>query len=597
MKVIFRTSVLAVLLAAAAIPAIAQPLKQRSGDLNDVVEKASKNLIRRDSNGFRVPTDGQLKAWAFITKSVFEGRAVDARKVIEQLSFPYDISQFRDRTTNRDYIVLEEKTPLQAGWGLYVFDPASPNTLAIEVPHTVFDSNTEFQGIDAFRQTNARAFIMAGAHRRANKQESPCTQPRSANEDSRYPVSDPAHAVATPFHAVHEALMDVKPDTVVVQLHGMGERDICPNAFLSTGTSTVTTNSKRLMSCLEKAGVESGLYDGKTTCPLIALSNVQGRFTNGERNDPCRTSAKTSPEPGRFIHIEQEPSIRKDAKGWQPVIDALKCAFPVGEVKDASGSFIYKSEGNPDVEVFYHGPAKTDDKTRIVMVMAGRQRNAEEYLDSWRSWAAANNYIALAPKFDQANWPEPLGYNFGNIATGKERENTANPKGKWSFKVVDDLFDEVRMRFKLKATNYDLFGHSAGGQFVHRFMLFYPENRVRIAIAANPGFYTLPDDQQAFPYGVKNSPHPVTSKMLENWTKTDLVIMRGTADLRRTESLRQSPEADAQGQNRFERALYMFERIKKLNPKTTWRLIDVPGIAHDQKGMAPAAQKLLAESR
>jgi hypothetical protein len=73
--------------------------------------------------------------------------------------------------------------------------------------------------------------------------------------------------------------------------------------------------------------------------------------------------------------------------------------------------------------------------------------------------------------------------------------------------------------------------------------------------------------------------------------------MRGTADLQRTESLRQSPEADAQGQNRFERAGYMFERIKKFDPKTTWRMIDVPGIAHDQKGMAPAAQKLLAESR
>lgn len=433
MKSMFRMIVSgSLLVAAASLAVFAQPLKQRSGDLNDLVAKLSKNLVRRDSDGFRVPTEGQLKAWAFITRSVFEGRSADARKMIEQLSFPYDISQFRDTTTKREYVVLEEKTPLQAGWGLYVFDPASTNTLAIEVPHTVFDSNTEFQGIDAFRQTNARAFIMAGAHRRANKQESPCTQPRSANRDSRYPVSDPAHAVSTPFHAVHEALMDVKPDTVVVQLHGMTERDICPNAFLSTGTSTVTTNSKRLMSCLEKSGVESGLYDGKTTCPLIALSNVQGRFTNGERSDPCRTSAKTSSEPGRFIHIEQEPSIRKDAKSWQPVIDALKCAFPAGgtappakEAKAALGSFVHRSEGNPDVEIFYHGPAKTDDKTRIVIVMAGRQRNAEEYLDSWRTWAAANNYIAFAPRFDQANWPEPFGYN---SATSRQEKSARIPR-------------------------------------------------------------------------------------------------------------------------------------------------------------------------
>jgi pimeloyl-ACP methyl ester carboxylesterase len=580
-----------------------RPPKQRSGDLNELVEKASRNLIRRDSDAFRVPTDGQLKAWAFITKSVLEGRPEGARKMIEQLSFPYEISFFRDDTTKREYVVIEENVPLQAGWGLFVFDTASKNNLAIEVPHAVFDSNTEFQGINAFRQTQARAFIMAGAHRRANKQDTPCTEPGSANADTNYPVSDVAHAVATPFHAVHEALVTTLPATVAVQLHGMTERDICPNVFLSTGTSTVTTNSKKLTSCLQKSGVETGLYDGKTSCPLTALSNVQGRFSNGERKDPCHSSAKSSPEPGHFIHIEQEPKIRRDKNAWQPVIDALKCAFPSGaaplQAADGPtlGTFLYKSDGNPDVQVFFAGPAKTDHKTRLLIVMAGRQRNAEEYLDSWREWAAAKNYVVLAPLFDQQNWPEPLGYNFGNIASGKERSNTPNPKSKWSFKLVDDMFDEAVKRFSLKATNYHLFGHSAGGQFVHRFMLYYPENRVRLAIAANPGFYTLPDEQQEFPYGLKNSPHNVTRKMLEDWMRKDLVIMRGTADLERTESLRQSLEADAQGQNRFERAAYMFRRIKAFDPRTKWRMIDVPGIAHDQKGMAEAAKNLFADSR
>ena len=44
---------------------------------------------------------------------------------------------------------------------------------------------------------------------------------------------------------------------------------------------------------------------------------------------------------------------------------------------------------------------------------------------------------------------------------------------------------------------------------------------------------------------------------------------------------------------RFERALYMFGRVRTMNPKTKWQLIDVPGVAHDQKGMALAAQKVL----
>ena len=228
------------------------------------------------------------------------------------------------------------------------------------------------------------------------------------------------------------------------------------------------------------------------------------------------------------------------------------------------------------------------------MVMAGRQRDADNYLESWIEWGKTNNYLVLAPQFDDKNWVEPLGYNFGNIATGKEADNTPNPKSKWAFTLIEQMFDFAKKEFKVNVKKYDLFGHSAGGQFVHRFMLFMPKSRVRIAIAANPGFYTLPDLNETFPYGLKNSPHPISQKDLMNWTNRKLILMRGTADLQRTESLRQTPEADAQGQNRFERALFMFNKIKAFNPKTSWQLFEVPNVAHDQKGMALAAQKVLS---
>jgi pimeloyl-ACP methyl ester carboxylesterase len=262
---------------------------------------------------------------------------------------------------------------------------------------------------------------------------------------------------------------------------------------------------------------------------------------------------------------------------------------------NARASFIFKSDGNPDVRVSVAVPPTLSARTKILLVMSGRQRNADEYLDSWLAWSAKNDYLVLAPEFDRENWREPLGYNFGNIAAGREESNRANPKNKWSFTLVEQIFAAARSGFALRAEKYDLFGHSAGGQFVHRFMLFYPENRARLAIAANPGFYTLPDANEIFPYGLKNSPVEITPKDLLNWTKRNVIIMRGTADVERTESLRQTPEADAQGKNRFERAAFMFAKIKTLNPQTKWRLIDVPNIAHDQKGMARAAQKVLLE--
>ncbi|HRH40909.1 MAG TPA: M20/M25/M40 family metallo-hydrolase [Pyrinomonadaceae bacterium] len=256
-------------------------------------------------------------------------------------------------------------------------------------------------------------------------------------------------------------------------------------------------------------------------------------------------------------------------------------------------SFNFKSPGNPDVKVFYSAPPKLSPKTKVLIVMAGRQRDADNYIESWIEWSKKNDYLVLAPLFDEKNWVEPLGYNFGNIATGKEKDNTPNPKSKWAFTLIEQMFDYARNEFKLNATKYDLFGHSAGGQFVHRFMLFMPESRTRIAIAANPGFYTLPDLNEDFPYGLKNSPYPLTNKDLLNWTNRKLILMRGTADVERTESLRQTPEADAQGKNRFERAGFMFNKIKTLNPKTTWQMFEVQGVAHDQKGMALAAQKVL----
>lgn len=584
---------------APAIKAEPREIQKKSGSLTELVERASTNQIKKDSNLFRVPTAGHLKAWNFIIESIFKNRLADADSMIRQLSFPYEISLFTDTTSKREYVVLEEAYPLKAGWGFFVFDTKTKNPLVLEIPHPVFDARTEFEGIDAFLQTGARGYLLAGAHRRANTQDTLCTQPKSSNEDANYPVSDVAHAVTTPFHAVHESLVKLLPATVAVQLHGMGERDVCRNAFISTGTPTVTSTSKRLFSCLTKSGVDAEIFDGKTTCPLTAQSNVQGRFSNGETGDPCNKGVAASPEPGSFIHIEQEPVLRRDRSSWQPVIDGLKCAFPLEPAQSAGPrqSFVFKSPDNPEITVFFSLPPKASPKTKVLMVMAGRQRDADAYLDSWLEWGAKNDYIIVAPQFDEKNWPEPLGYNFGNIATGKELANTPNPKSKWAFTVVEQLFETIRKKYSLSTKEYDLFGHSAGGQFVHRFMLFYPEHHVRIAIAANPGFYTLPDLAIPFPYGLKSSPVPITEKQLRDWTSRELILMRGTADLQRTESLRQTPEADAQGRNRFERAAYMFSRVKGFNSKTKWQMIEVPGIAHDQSGMAIGAQKVLEARR
>lgn len=37
----------------------------------------------------------------------------------------------------------------------------------------------------------------------------------------------------------------------------------------------------------------------------------------------------------------------------------------------------------------------------------------------------------------------------------------------------------------------------------------------------------------------------------------------------------------------------MFDKIKAINPNTSWRLIDAPRVDHNQKRMAVAAQMVL----
>ena len=260
-------------------------------------------------------------------------------------------------------------------------------------------------------------------------------------------------------------------------------------------------------------------------------------------------------------------------------------------------SFIYKSDGNPDIETFIYVPEKVSGKTKILFVMSGFGRNADEYIDSWKKWAKKNNYIVVCPLFDDKNWDGSRGYNFGNIFTGNEGAGEMNPRSKWSFTIIEGIHQKVRNDYKIADEKFDIFGHSAGAQFVHRFVLFVPQAKIRTAIAANAGWFTLPDLNLKFPYGLKNPLLSLTKSDLMNWTNLHLVLMRGTDDLSREGNFRKSAEADAQGKTRFERSGFMYAKVKEFNPQTNWRLVDVPKIGHDQKGMALAAQKVLQEAK
>lgn len=262
--------------------------------------------------------------------------------------------------------------------------------------------------------------------------------------------------------------------------------------------------------------------------------------------------------------------------------------FPANE----RSSFTYKSAGNPDVRTYLVVPATLTPQTRVVLVMHGRSRNADGYIDTWTNWASRHDYIAVAPRFDDKNWKGD-NYNIGNVLAGKNGAGGKNPEAQWSFTVVEGIHEQMRREFQINDTLFDIWGHSAGGQFVHRFMLFKPNAKVRYAMPANAGWYTTPDANRAFPHGIKHPQLAIDAQDLKAWTNKPVIIFRGTADTERTENLSQTPESDAQGRNRFERAAFMYRQVKAANPNTNWQMIDVPDAGHDQRLMAPAAQDFL----
>lgn len=274
------------------------------------------------------------------------------------------------------------------------------------------------------------------------------------------------------------------------------------------------------------------------------------------------------------------------AETWAPAFPALLPPL----AREGHSTFTFAPDGPPPVRVFAYVPPALSRRTRLLVVMHGRLRNAGDYLGAWAAWAARSDHVVLAPCFDRHGWPGVRGYNLGNVLSRRNGRSAVVPSGRWAFTVVETLVAHVRLQLELADDRFALWGHSAGGQFVHRFLLFRPRAKIRLAVAAGCGWYTAPDPAATFPYGTAHAALPIGD--LRAYVAQPLVLMRGGDDTARDTGLRVTRRADAQGPNRHARAAFMLAAAKRLDAGTRWRLVDVPGVGHDAARMAAAAQAL-----
>ncbi|MDK2124578.1 hypothetical protein [Parachitinimonas caeni] len=273
-------------------------------------------------------------------------------------------------------------------------------------------------------------------------------------------------------------------------------------------------------------------------------------------------------------------------------------SWAVAPLQAGKGSFVFETAqaaDNKPLTVWYYKPAGLKPDARVLFVMHGVKRNGEKYRDDWIRYADQYKFLLIAPEFSEKYFPGDA-YQFGNIKNPSFTE--------WSFMRIEQLFAELKQAEGLQADQYSLFGHSAGAQFVHRFMLFTPINKVDVAIAANAGTYTLPyyanAGEAGFPWSLDRK--WVDENQLKAVFGRKLWVLLGEADIDPDHKhLSKKPAAMAEGANRLERGKRFFATAEKLaaslNTPLNWQLKTVPGVGHSDQGMAKAAARWLFEQR
>tara|TARA_Y100000991_G_scaffold139653_1_gene105182 strand:- start:7094 stop:8011 length:918 start_codon:yes stop_codon:yes gene_type:complete len=264
-------------------------------------------------------------------------------------------------------------------------------------------------------------------------------------------------------------------------------------------------------------------------------------------------------------------------------------AFPdyviPAEISTGQGMFIFPFN-NFEVEIFYHVPAAYSASSKVVFALHGGSRDAESVRNSMIEKSIEYNFILIAPKFSQANFSLGDGYNLGNVYIDGDNpsDTTLNNENEWSFSLIEPLFDSVKNSLSLIEDKYNLFGFSAGAQFVHRFILFKPNARFDKVVAGAAGWYTVAENTIPFPYGFDNS--ILMSTNLNNLLSSDLFIQVGAFDNNpNSTGLRHNEFADAQGLNRVTRAVHFFETGQNIadynNFNFNWSLHIIQGVGHN----------------
>lgn len=290
----------------------------------------------------------------------------------------------------------------------------------------------------------------------------------------------------------------------------------------------------------------------------------------------------------------------------------------------APGGSLFLTSGGPGHEsarigVHTYLPASNTPRSPILLVIPGAGRDGAEYRDTWIEAAEASGVLVAALSYPEADY-DFAAYNMGgvirdleirNLPVGPDGETPGivrlrdedysfdfNPQTEqWLFNDFDRIFELVANAAGSERSSYDLFGHSAGGQILHRAALFNPRSSADRMVAANAGQYTQPDLELPLPFGMQGT--GMTEASLTESFACELTVLLGEEDNHADAggTLLRTPELDQFGIYRLERGRRFFanaeRRAQMLGADFNWRLEIVPGVGHDFRAMSFAAARRL----
>ena len=117
------------------------------------------------------------------------------------------------------------------------------------------------------------------------------------------------------------------------------------------------------------------------------------------------------------------------------------------------------------------------------------------------------------------------------------------------------ILEEIPAKTGVSVNRCHMFGFSGGAQFVHRYMMAWPD-RVARAVLASPGWFTFPDLGTRFPQGLQPTDTlPDLHFALPELLSVPVSVMVGELDVMRDETFMKRKSLDhQQGVNRVERA-------------------------------------------